>query len=292
MTVAPYTAPGDWSDLGSVGLEDVGTTDISMPRIQINHDTATFKDSSTGEDLGNSLTAVFLGMVRQRIMWDSQVDDGDKPQCKSPDFVHGYPQMRTDIPVRKQFPWDRSNFNKADQPVNEEGFIALPCDSCIFTQWGKDREKPPCSEQFTFPLLYLASDGIYKPGLFSVQRSGIKPAKTYVGAFMTAKQPMLTVHTEVSLRPETRGRNVYAVPVFRKGEATDHSQWATWGNSYREVRDWLQQPPTRRDEEAEEERTASRPKPASAAAATALKEEDPWSEPEKSTAPADDELPF
>lgn len=291
MSVTPYVGPaGDWSDLGDVGLEDVGAADISMPRLQINHDEATFKDSGSGEDLGSKLMVVLLGIAKQRIMWDSQVDDGDRPQCKSPDFKIGFPQMRKDIPVRKQFPWDKSNFSESDFVPNDEGFIALPCDSCVFKEWGKDKSKPPCSEQFTFPLYYVAPDGTLKPGLFSTQRSGIKPARTYLGTFKTAGQPLFTVYTELALRAESRGRNNYAVPTFRKGESTDPSQWATWATSYREVRDWLQQPPTRREEDDAKE--TSRPKPASAATATALKEDDPWSAPAEAKPIEDDELPF
>jgi hypothetical protein len=295
MTVAPYTGAPDWSDFGDVGLEDVSAADVRMPRLQINHDTAQFKDSSSGELMGD-IQVIILGLIKQRIMWDSEVDDGDKPQCKSPDFQVGYPQLRKDIPARKQFPWANSNFSPADFPPQDDGLIHLPCESCKFSQWGRDKTKPLCSEQFTLPLYYLSpTDGGLKPGILSLQRSGIKNAKTYISTFKTAGQPMFTAWTHLSLRPESRGKVVYAVPQFRRGELSDASQWGGWATGYREVRDWLTSAPTLHDETEDKKTGGARPVPASAKTATALAEDDPWSAPPATAAPSapvDDDLPF
>lgn len=298
MTVEPYApGAGAWGDLGDVGLEDVNSSDIQMPRIQINHADGTFKDAATGTEYPE-LTCVVLGLVKQRIMWDTEVDDGDKPQCKSPDFEHGFPQMRVDIPTRKQFPWTRSNFNQADYPPNEDGQTVLPCEACAFTKWGADKAKPPCSEQYTLPLFYLDNDGSYRPGVLSLQRSGIKAAKTYVGTFAVAKQPMFTVLTRINLKQESRGKVVYATPSFAKGENSDASMWPEWSTQYRSVREFLRQPPRPATKEADEEeasKRSSRPAPATAKAATKIADDDPWSAPAATGAPAavvDDELPF
>ena len=283
-----------WGDLGDVGLEDASAADIQMPRIQIVHEEGVFKDASTGEKVA-TLDCVILGLIKQRIMWDSQVDEGDRPQCKSPDFEHGYPQMRTDIPTRKQFPWDKSNFNKADFPPNDDGQIVLPCESCKLKDWGKERtDKPLCSEQYTYGLYYRDANGVMRPGLLSLQRSGIKAARTYTGTFAAARQPMFTVWTSITLRQESRGKVIYAVPTFAKGGTSDASEWQNYAEQYRGLRDLLRAAPRAATKEADEaeasSRGAARP-PASAAAATALKEDDPWAAP-SSTSSADDDLPF
>lgn len=292
---------GAWGDLGDVGLEDVSASDIQMPRIQLLHDTGKFRDASTGVEL-DSLECVILGLVKQRIMWDTEVDEGDKPQCKSPNHTHGYPQMRTDIPARKQFPWSKSNFDPKDFPVTD-GQIVLPCDSCVFANWGADKSKPPCSEQYTFALYYRDAEGEMRPGLLSLQRSGMKPAKVYTGTFAAAKQPMFTVWTRISLTLESRGKVTYSVPKFTKGELSDRHEWPGFAEQYRSVREFLHQAPRPATKEEDDKEAAarsgsSRPAPASAASATKLTDDDPWSTstpaaaPAAASAPADDDLPF
>jgi hypothetical protein len=271
-----------WDGLGDVGLEDVDASDIQMPRLTIDHDNAVFKDSSTGQSFPE-LNAVVLGLVKQRIMWDSQIDEGDKPQCKSPNHNEGYPQMRTDIPARKQFPWDKSNFNIADYPPNAEGQIILPCSACKFKDWGKE-EKPPCAEQFTYVLLYDDGEGQMRPGLVSFQRSGAKTARTYAGTFSTRRQPMFTVWTKILLTAESKGKTRYATPSFKQGAPTDQAEWSAYADNYRSAREFLHEPPrpATKDEDDKAAAARSRATPASATAATKLADDDPWA----SAAPA------
>lgn len=281
-----------WGDLGDVGLEDVGAGDIRMPRIQIDHEKAVFRNTTTNEEFAE-LDCVVLGLVKQRIMWDSQVDDGDKPQCKSPNFEIGYPQMREDIPARKQFPWDKSNFNKADMTPDQDGLIALPCGACNLKEWGKDRERPPCSEQYTFAIYYVGTGGEMVPAILSFQKSGIKAAKTYAGTFGARRQPMFTVWTKMTLTPESRGKTRYAVPTLARGGASDQSEWMGYGEAYRSVREYLHAKPR----VADDQQNSGSTKPvASAVKATVVDEDDPWatSAPAASSGPAakNDDLPF
>lgn len=299
MTVDTIGSSSPWGDLGDVGLEDVGAGDVQMPRLVIDHAEALFKDSTTGQKFPK-LTVVMLGVVKQRIMWDSQIDDNDKPQCKSPTHEIGFPQMRTDIPVRKQFPWAKSNFNPADYPPDENGQIRLPCDNCNLKEWGADKEKPACSEQYTFGVYYQDDEGGMRPAIISFQRSGLKAARSYAGTFKAAKQPMFTVFTTMTLSAESRGKTVYATPSFTRGGASDSGMWSEYADAYRAVRDFLHQDPRpatkEEDDKAAAARSASRP--ASAAAATKLNEDDPWSapaaKPATSAPPVDDDndLPF
>lgn len=297
MTVEQYSGTPSWGDFGNVGLEDIGAGDISMPRISILHDEGLFKDSATGEKFGPSARFVMLGLVKQRIMWDTEVDNGDHPQCKSPDFKVGFPQMRTDIPARKQFPWAKSNFNPADYQPGEDGLIRLPCDSCVFKEWGKDKEKPPCSEQLTFACYYENSSGDLMPGLISFQRASIKAARVYAGTFAAAKRPLFTAWTTVELHLNSRGKVTYSTPTFSKGENTDPSQWNSWGETTTQMREWLQQAPTVRSDEDDADKKP-RNTPASAKAATVIEPDDPWATASSpaagaaTTAQDDDDLPF
>src|SRR6478736_1298857 len=103
MTTAPGTDVGQWvEDEDDLGLEDIGAGDVIIPRLSIDHKTAEFKDNLSGWR-SNTLTVVLLGMVKQRILWHDPVEDGDKPLCKSPDYLHGFPNQRTDLPADKRF---------------------------------------------------------------------------------------------------------------------------------------------------------------------------------------------
>jgi len=247
--VAPY----DPTNLEGLGLEDVGATDITLPRIQIDHPNGVFKNNLSGETF-DTMRCVILGVVKQRIMWDKTVDDGDKPLCKSPDFEHGFPNMGLDgkTPANKQFPWAKSNFNPADFPAEqgENGLVTLPCQSCIFKEWEKgDWKQPPCSEQHTYPLMYQTEDGGFMPALFSVQKTGIRPSRTYLNVFVQSHKPMFTVYTEIALNQQSRGTVMFSVPVFRKKEPTEETTWGEFAQQYRGIREFIRQAPRRQDEE-------------------------------------------
>lgn len=292
-TVQPY----DPNNLAGLGLEDIGASDITLPRIQINHKQGTFKNNLSGEEFP-VLRAVILGVVKQRIMWDKVVDEGDKPQCKSPDFGSGFPNMGLDgkTPAAKQFPWAKSNFNPEDFPAErgENGLVTLPCASCIFKEWDKgDWKQPPCSEQHTYPLLYQTEDGGLMPALFSVQKTGIKPSRTYLNVFIQSKQPMFTCFTEVTLTQQSRGTVDFSVPRFIKKEPTDQTTWGEFGQQYVSIREFIRQPPRRQDEEGDEPttpsdntNTAPTPTPAPAAPAPVVQPAAPTVQAPAATAPA------
>lgn len=255
MTVTPTggseVAPWDPNEYGNVGMEDVGAGDLVLPRLSIDHPKGLFVNNLSKETL-SGLRCIIFGLVKQRIMWDSDVQEGDKPQCKSPDHDHGFPQMREDLPFEKQFPWDRSNFNKADYPPENgiNNLITLPCESCVFNKWTKDvrtgkNEPPPCSEQHTYPLMYTTDNETWTTAVITFQRTGIKPSKSYLSLFSQANLPMFTSFTELSLQVLKRGTVDYSVPVFKRLEATPREQWRTYAESYLSIREFLRTPPRR-----------------------------------------------
>lgn len=291
----------------AVGLEDIGVTDVVIPRLQIVHADGVFMDNLS-KNVYPSLKVILLGMVKQRIMWDDKIDEGDRPQCKSTDFINGFPQMRDDIPKRKQFPWERSNFSpenfKPEDGLNN--MVTLPCGSCIFKDWDKgDWKTPPCNEQHTYPLLY-SPDGDPEnliPALFTTQRTGIKPSRTYISSFAQTKTPLFTVFTELTLTQQSRGINKYSVPNFKRLEQTDRGGWSEYANQLRSIREFIRQPPrSPKDDEPTSDAPAevaeaataevsaassSAPVPADTTAQGATAEQAGEVKP-----PADDDLPF
>jgi hypothetical protein len=214
------------------GLEDFDSTDMVMPRLSIEHGNATFKDNLTGEE-HPKLQVVMLGLIKQRILWGAEVEEGDRPLCKSYNFKEGHPDD-------ERFPWEASGFDKANAGDT------LPCGSCALKEWDSHPKNstPWCSEQHTFPvLMQTGEDEFTAPAILTVQRSAIKASKTYLTAFARSKNPLYTVVTEISLNPQKRGSVNYAVPAFKKVGATDQSEWSEFAEHYRTIREFITTPP-------------------------------------------------
>ena len=300
MTVAPTSGGGavavpdeDW---GSTGLEDVGVGDVVTPRLTIVHDQARFKNNLSNEEF-ETIDAIVLGLVKQRIMWDEKVEDGDKPECKSPNFEQGFPNVRDDIPKDKRFPWEVSNFKPEDFPAENgiNGLVTLPCSSCIFKEWGKgDWNQPPCSEQHTYPLLFTPDGGdTWIPALFTTQKTGIKPSKQFISSFAQTKTPMFTSRTTIGLTLQSRGSVKYSVPTFRRTGPTDRENWGEYAEQYRTIRDFIRSAPRPQDEEDEGTPAAPSSNENTAPAASAPAAAAPAPAAAAPAAPAgDDDLPF
>lgn len=247
--VAPYDA-----EIANVGLEDIGVGDVVIPRLQIDHPKGVFRDNLSKAEY-DKLTVILLGLVKQRVMFDDDVKDGDKPQCKSPDFEHGFPNMNLDGAQRKEtwFPWDKSNFEPGNFPAENglNGLVTLPCATCIFNQWDKgDWKQPPCAEQHTYPLMYSPDNGeSWVPALLTVQKTGIKPSRQYISSFAQSKTPTFTVFTEITLQQFSRGTVTYSVPIFKRNGPTDRNEWNEYATQYRAIREFIRQPPRRSDED-------------------------------------------
>ena len=280
MSMTPYSGGGDVSsfvgDEGTVGLEDIGATDVVVPRLRIAHDEGTFVEKNSGFET-KQLRCIILGMTKQRIFWRGDIDEGDRPACKSTDFVHGFPNLDPRTSEDKRFPVEESNFNLADYPPNPEmnNLVTLPCNTCVFAQWTKKAGKnipPLCSEQHTFPLLYTPDDGeSWITALLTVQKTGIKPSKQYLSYFAQTRNPMFTVETVLTLDTFKRGMVTYSVPKFKRGNQTDPEMWSQYADSARSLRDFLRQPPTNYEEEAVTTSPTSQAWDEEAAAAPAAK---------------------
>lgn len=252
-----------------IGLEDFDIkTDAVMPTIKIAHKEALFEDALSGKTFP-ALNCVLLGLIKQRVLWPPEVEETKSaPLCKSYNYTIGRPDV-------DKYPWKASGFEKIDNDPEVE----LPCENCKLKDWGSHpkRDTPWCSEQHTFALLQQMDDdeGSLSPALFTVQRSAIKPSKTYMTSFVRAKTALFTVRTKIILDARKRGTVEFAVPKFIRGEATAQEDWNYYGQQYRMIREFVQTPRSR-DDDAEIEAEDSGAPIDSAA----------------TSAPEDDDLPF
>ncbi len=301
-------------DFGDVGLEDVDSTDLVLPRLNIDHTKNVFVNNITGEEY-ESLTAIVLGLVKQRIMWPDDVDEGDKPKCKSPDFENGFPNVNPEAKADKRFDFVTSNFNPEDYPPEKgiNGLVTLPCKSCVFSQWDKNGwRQPPCNEQHTYPLLFSTDDGAtFQPAIFTTARTGIKPSRQFISGFASSKQPFFTQLTHIELNHQKKGSVRYSVPSYRRIGASDTGTWGEYAGQFRGIRDFLRAAPANYDAEDGESEgvpldanentapVASTPAPTPTPAPEPTPTPEPKAEPTPTPAPApsavaddDDDLPF
>lgn len=241
------------SDLEGLGLEDASVTDIVIPRLRIMHPEGLFQDNLSQAEYPK-LTVIVLGLIKQRVKWADEVDDDDRPMCKSTDFEHGFPNIDEAVKKDKRFPWDASNFKPEDFPADKgiNGLTTLPCAQCNFKEWQADRKPPTCSEQHTYPILYNVPDTEdWIPALFTVQRTGIKPSRNYLSAFVQSRKPMFTATTEIGLTQQSRGTVKYSIPTFKRTGNSDPDLWEEYANTFRAIRDFVKQPPRpQEDDEA------------------------------------------
>lgn len=225
-----------------VGLEDVDYSSIRPPIIKIDHASATYEDTLTGETFPE-MKVIILGLVKQRVMWDTELSGDDKPYplCRSLDFKVGFP---TD-----KFPWtQQSNF---PTPAELDAAPPLPCAQCKFKEWDSNptRNGPPwCTEQHTFLLMQEVSDDVWSPALITFQRSAIQNSNKYLSSFQRAQEPMFKYYTTLRLEAKKRGKNTYGVPTFMKGAETPSDLWGSYADTYVAIRKLVQSP--RADENA------------------------------------------
>lgn len=267
MTVA-VPGPGgviehqtDMDDLydDMVGLEDLDESDVRVPRLKIIHSEMVFQDQLSGVKYPQ-LNTIILGVTKQRLMFDPEVDENEKkkPWCKSPDHDHGFPNVDPSVSVGDQFPWARSSFQDPAwrQPSTDpemNGHVVLPCVSCNFKEWSQDgngkRKPPPCAEQFSYALLYgEPGEEPTIPAILTVQRSGMAPAKQYNAFFVTQRKLFFSVYTTWTLAQQKRGTVTYCTPVMQRGDQTDPVRWNDWADQARSIRTFLRSVPRAGDD--------------------------------------------
>lgn len=270
------------------GLEDFDSSDAVIPRLTIVHDEAQFKDNLSGEQF-NAVNLIILGLVKQRVLWAPEVDDGDSPMCKSPDNKVGHPNV--DAPKDKRFPWVKSGFDKSDYPEQADGLIDLPCAGCALKEWGShpNGKSPWCTEQWTLPVLYDGQDmngdfsGIYSPAIFTLQRSGVKSIRAFLTSYQRTGQPAFVNIAQCKLDLNRRGSVDYSTPKFSRVGSTEQAEWPSYATQFMQIKDYLTRRPVS-DDAAPVEAGANN-------ANTAPQQQQTASTPEPTPAPQPDPTP-
>jgi hypothetical protein len=254
MTVAPQAEsnlPANPEDFAVTGLEDFELTDAVIPRINIVHKEGVYKDNLSGQTF-STLRLIIVGLVKQRILWHPDVDESKDsyPMCKSPNHETGYPNL--EITGKKAFPWDKAGFDPNNFPqVGAQK--PLPCANCQLKEWGTHptQDTPYCAEQFTLPIFYDADpeyQGNYVPAILTLQKSSIKPIRSYLTSFARSNKPAFTAICDSTLKVQTRGQVDYSVPSFVQVGESPRERWHEFSQAFAQMKSYLTSPP-RSDEE-------------------------------------------
>jgi hypothetical protein len=226
-------------DYTSVGLEDFSAEDLVMPKLLLAHADGVMKDSLSGETF-TEIELVILGLIKQRILWDTEVDDKNKtPLCRSFNHEEGYADAA-------RFPWKAAApLRLTDYPKTSDGEqVLLPCSVCPLKEWGSNPkgDTPWCSEQYVLAVMLPVPGGGWTPATCTLQRSAVKSVRAYLSAFQRSKSPAFLTITKMSVTAQRRGTVKYVVPSFVRGETTDTADWPQFKDTYFRVRDFLQTP--------------------------------------------------
>ena len=251
MTIVPAG-----SGTGITGLEDFSTSDLSLPRLNIDHANGCFKDSLDGRTY-ETISVVVLGLVKQRVLWHPEMQEtAGPPLCKSLNHSEGLPG--------EDFPWDKSGF--AGLP--HDG--TLPCGACKLKEWGSHPTRSDstwCAEQYVLPVAMPYEDG-YGFAVATFQRSGVKPTKAYLSGFARENIPTFTSYTTISFETNRRGTVTYSVPKFVRGDATPDEDHAEFASQYLMLRQYLQTPRVREETDPSDAYKSDDTAPAAAPAAS------------------------
>lgn len=270
----------------AAGLEDIRASDLSLPRLSLDHKTAKFVDSLDGREY-DKLRVIVLGVVRQRILFPAEVkgDESKRPLCRSLNFWGG-------MPDHERFPWAKSGFNpnETHNVFDDKGNPAqgdLPCQVCPLKDWNSHpaRETTWCTEQWVLPVLMPVGTG-WAPAIVTFQRSALKATKAYITSFVRKQMPPFTSITEITLELQRNGSVDYSTPRFAEVEDVPQDRWPELAQELRRLRAFLQTP-RRRDDEAEE-LSAEQSQPAPASAPTGA----PQASAPAATPASVDEVPF
>lgn len=268
------------------GLEDLEATDLTIPRLTIDHEGGVYVDSQTNERF-EEFDCIMLGLVKQRILWPPTPGaEGEGPLCRAVDFQTGVPD-----PAK----WVVKH--NGVTAVSVSGFTFdeveagnLSCANCGLKEWDShpNNGTPWCNEQFTFPIVRIMEDGGMAPALISFQRTGLKACKSYVSGFKQARRPLYTAITRVTAVHQKKGTVEYVTPSFAKIGDSDPTQHPAFSQQLHQIREFITTPRTFDDDSGS---TTETKETAAPAAQAPVAESEPA--PVKRAEPvADDEEPF
>lgn len=208
------------------GRDYIPEEELPMPRLRIiqketdDQVAGVFVNTQTEETFA-AVECILLDVIRRRTYWDPTLKNMDEPLCRSRDAITG------------------------------EGDPGGSCTKCLKAPWtGPNQEvKPECALVYEF----IGLDESGAPFLFSVQRTGVKPARNFIAAAQRrGKKPLYYTGCVLSLRKVDRPATYY-VPVFKRVGETPIEQWGELEGVLAKIRTALERAPVETADDAPSE---------------------------------------
>jgi hypothetical protein len=222
------------------GLEDIDESDMTIPRITIDHEEGVFVDSQTNERF-TEIDCIMLGLVKQRVLWPPTPGaTGEGPMCRAVNYTTGVPDAAKWVVKHNGITAQaQSGFTFEEVQAGD-----LSCANCGLKEWEShpNNSTPWCNEQFTFPIIRILDDGAMAPALISFQRTGLKACKSYVSGFKQAKRPLYTAITRITAVHQKKGTVDFVTPSFAKVSDSDPSEHPAYSRSLAQIRTFITTP--------------------------------------------------
>jgi len=193
--------------------EYIPDEELPMPRLRIiQKDTedqaaGVFVNTQT-EEVFAEVECILLGIRRGRVRWDPTLKNMEEPLCRSRDGITG---------------------------AGDPGGSCVKCPEAV---WNED-EKPRCALVYDF----VGLDATGAPFLFSVSRTGIKPARNFIAAAQRRRKPLYYTGCVITLRKVERPATYY-VPVFKRAGEIPVEQWEEFEGILAQIEGALERTPT------------------------------------------------
>jgi hypothetical protein len=167
--------------------------ELPLPRVSIiqamsdaaakgGHKPGLFLNQLTDEEFP-VIQGIVLTMGLSRTRW---VKGQREPICRSRDHDHG------------------------------EGDPGGECGKCALAAWGEDDTPPACAENYDLVIV----DEQEMPFIFSLSKTGIKPARQFIAGAKARGLPLFCFGVEITLRQQTNEQGTFYVPKFAiKGQS-------------------------------------------------------------------------
>ena len=192
------------ADLAGVGLENVKSDDIILPKLLLLQPTSPLA-SEDDFKAGNLVDSINLTNYKNQARFY---------------VVHYYPS-------RTKWEGSEEGTDSITSPVECVSNDAMvgskfgSCATCPFAQWGSGKKKgqpsgPACTE-FKNLILVPAEDPTSIPMMFSAKRTGLKAVKQLLSGFMYQKGPMFMYETVITTVKNSNDDGTWFVPSFKRG---------------------------------------------------------------------------
>lgn len=209
-------APDFMSADRGMGTKDIEASELGLPRIALLQSTSPQVESGegrpgefyhllAGRNLGAKLRVIPILVTKAFILWRPRKNDTGGILARSNDAVNWTPptgSFEVTLDNKKKVTWEL-------KPTVKESKL---------DQWGSsdpsDASSQPAATLMMNVLVYLPDFPELSPSVLTLQRSSLKPGKSWLGKVKMASAPSFGLVFDVTSETVTGKQGTYKAPIF------------------------------------------------------------------------------